>query len=755
MSNEPTTAEKLRGLPWSIGLNAANTVFTQFTLFGAVFVLFLDQLGLSKAGIGFILSLIPFSSLVAPGIAPFTARYGYKRTFVLFFFVRKIAIAPLLLTPWVVGRYGPQAALAFVAGVVALFSLARSIEETAYYPWNQEFVPASVRGKYSALSNIFTALVGVVAVSIAGYVIEHSAGLTGFMTLLAVGIGFGLISAWCGIFIPGGAPVPGGGERRQRDLRSALQDRNFLRYLAGLALITVGVTPVAAFLPLFLDNLVGLSEGQVVLVQNGALLGAMLSSYFWGWTTDRYGSRPVTLVGIMLLMLMPVLWWLMPRNTPLSLLIALAIAFGQGVANLGWGIGATKLLFVSIVPAAKKMDYLALWFAWAGITAGVSQVAGGWVLDAAQGLAGEFYGLQLDPYLPLFAIGLLAPLISLWLFRALHDESRVSVGEFAGIFLRGNPVSAMSSLVRYYMAKDEHAAVVTTARLAQTNSPLAVEELLEALADPRFNVRFEAILAIGRMKPHPRLIAALGEILAGNNPSLSVIAAWALGRLGNEQALPALRQGLDSHYRSIQAHSARSLGVLDDIGTIPRLIKRLRTETDEGLRVAYASALGNLRATSAVPGLLAMLRPIQDESTRMELALALARIMGNEHGFIQLWRSLRNESGTAAAQALAALKRKLGRQGAGASAAVQALERSADALARNDFTAGAQALVAAIQQLPFAGRLDASGQIVEECAQQLSRYGATRREYLLLAVAGLEIALQSLLAAKVLPALPR
>ncbi|RIK44988.1 MAG: hypothetical protein DCC55_00460 [Chloroflexi bacterium] len=740
MSNEPTVAEKLRGLPWSIGLNAANTVFTQFTFFGAAFVLFLDRLGLSKSDIGFILSLIPFSGLIAPLVAPWTARFGYKRTFLLFFLIRKLMALPLLLTPWVIRQYGAVAALAFVGGVVALFALARSVEETAYYPWNQEFVPATVRGKYSAMSNIFTALVGVLSVSVAGLVIERSTGLAGFMTLIAVGVLFGLLSVWCGLFIPGGAPSGAAlAPRPQRDVGAALHDPNFLRYLAGLAFITLGVTPIASFLPLYLGDQVGLSEGQVVLVQNGTLIGALASSYLWGWTTDRYGSRPVMLIGVILLMSMPLLWWGMPRHAGLSLVIALAIAFCQGLANLGWGIGATKLLFVTVVPTDKKMDYLALWFAWAGITAGFSQLVGGWLLDWASALDTQLWGLPLDPYSPLFLVGILAPLLSLWLLSPIRDESRVGVGQFAGIFLRGNPVLAMTSLIRYHMARDEHAAVKTTARLGQANSPLAVEELLEALADPRFNVRFEAILAIARMKPHPRLIAALGEILAGNNPSLSVIAAWALGRIGDEDALEPLRHGLDARYRSIQAHSARSLGVLRDIRVIPRLTKRLRSEPDEGLRVAYASALGNLRAGSAAPAVLELLAASDDEATRMELALALARMMEREHEFIRLWRSLRTSSGTVAAQVVTALRKRLVRSSA-ADELLALLDLCADTLAHNDFADGAKLLAQVIDRMPLSARADARALIIRECGRQLAVHGVARPEYLLLALSGLGVA---------------
>jgi hypothetical protein len=82
--SEPTTVEKLRGLRWSIASNAANTVFVQFTFFGSIFVLFLNALGLSKTQMGFVLSLVPFFGLIALFVAPATARWGYKRTYLIF-----------------------------------------------------------------------------------------------------------------------------------------------------------------------------------------------------------------------------------------------------------------------------------------------------------------------------------------------------------------------------------------------------------------------------------------------------------------------------------------------------------------------------------------------------------------------------------------------------------------------------------------------------------------------------------------------
>ncbi len=105
---------------------------------------------MDKTQIGFLLSLIPFAGLVALFISSWVARFGFKRTYVLFFGVRKVITIGLLLTPWVASRFGSQGLLIFITLIMGGFSLSRAIAETGFYPWVQEYIPNSVRGKYSA-----------------------------------------------------------------------------------------------------------------------------------------------------------------------------------------------------------------------------------------------------------------------------------------------------------------------------------------------------------------------------------------------------------------------------------------------------------------------------------------------------------------------------------------------------------------------------------------------------------------------------
>jgi HEAT repeat protein/Na+/melibiose symporter-like transporter len=764
MTREPTTVEKMRGLPWGIAFSTANSVYCQLTILGSLFVLYLNELGLNKTQIGALLSLFPFTALLALVIAPAVARWGYKRTFLVFYGGRKVINAFLLLVPWVLVSFGHGAVVTYVIVVVAIFTVSRAIAMTAITPWQQEYIPNSVRGKYAATSKIFSNLASFLAITVAGYVIGDAPDLNRFTILMAAGLVFGAISVWSVSHIPGGAPVKPAGKKARRkgawaavwdwitrlvrrpavrtaerkahrgDMLAALRDRSFVLYILGLGLFTLATGPLSSFLPLFMREQVGLSSGNVVLLQTGTLLGGLLSSYLWGWAADRYGSKPVMLSGVYFSFLLPVFWLLMPRQSVWSLYVALGIAFLQGVSNMGWVIGSGRLLFVSVVPPEKRTGYMAVRYAWVGIVGGMGRLVSGWVLDYSTAITGQrFLFLTLDPYTMLFIAALVLSAVSIALFRRVRADSSVTTGEFAGMFLRGNPLQALGSLVRFYRAKDERDAITVTEQLGQAQSPLTVEELLEALADPRFYVRFEAIVSIARRGPDERLVDALAEVLRGDEPALSVIAAWALGRVGDERAIGPLREGLDARYRSVRAHCVRSLGSLDDAEIAPVLLERLADETDEGLKLAYASALGQLEAEKAMSDLLALLRASESPDAQMELALSLARIVGDEHHFVQLLRQVRDEAGTTLSQTVTALKKRLDDYQAEKDL-LAALDSCAEALAQDDLEQGVALFCNAIRLLPAEELSVSCAEILNDCADRLGEFGIGRLEYVILAL---------------------
>jgi hypothetical protein len=264
--------------------------------------------------------------------------------------------------------------------------------------------------------------------------------------------------------------------------------------------------------------------------------------------------------------------------------------------------------------------------------------------------------------------------------------------------------------------------------------------LIEAISDPSFNVRYEAVHSIGRMPPEPELVEALLALLEGPESELSSVAARSLSKLGDKRAIKPLRRAMFSGYRRLEANSARALAALDDVDSVPHFLDKLRSEPNTTLRVAYASALGKVRASEAVPELFTLLRQTESDVLRGEIGLALARIAGDERYYMQHWRSLRSNRATATAQALLALH-KLAR-GSGPQDTHARLNECAHCFARDDSGHGVRLLKAVLDQAAGTTPDTVLACILGECSRGLAEFGDARPEFILLALHALNIVLR-------------
>lgn len=400
---------KLRGLPWQLAANALNSVFAYLTVFGSVFLLFLRELGVQKAQIGVLLSLLPFAGLLALGFAPVATRLGRRRVFLACWTARKLVISALLLLPWVTGRLGHTGGLIYLTAVVALFAVLRSLAETAWYPWSQETVPDRVRGRFGANSTVLSTLASCLALVAAGQVIKSGTGVDRFLVLIAAGCVIGLLGVLAMVPVPGGRPRPDTGprERHAGNMRRALQDRNFVLYLAGLGCVTVGTLLYLSFLPLFLRERLGISAGAVVTLDTAVMVGGALSSLLWGRTADRYGSRPVLMSAVALTLAVPLGWLLLPRGAPHLQVWCAVLYFAHGIALNGTAIGSGRLLFNGVVPFNESTAYTALYYAGLGLVGGVAPIVAGSLLQAGASWERHLAWLTVDGHAVLFALALL------------------------------------------------------------------------------------------------------------------------------------------------------------------------------------------------------------------------------------------------------------------------------------------------------------------------------------------------------------
>ena len=254
---EPTQYEKIRAIPWSLGYELVNTFFGQLTFYGSVFILFLNDLGLNESQIGLLLAILPFVGLLSLFVTAPVAKAGYKKTFLIFIAVRNIFTAGLLFVPLLIARWGTDRIVVYVAFVTIAFALSRAVAMTAYLPWQQEFIPHQMRGRYGGYSSIIISLAGLVAVALAGYLIDRPLGAWRYPLLFGIGIVCGLFSVYIASHFPGGAPSKSKISLFRLDTKifAPLRDSRFILYLTALGLATLALGPILSFLPIFMKEL--------------------------------------------------------------------------------------------------------------------------------------------------------------------------------------------------------------------------------------------------------------------------------------------------------------------------------------------------------------------------------------------------------------------------------------------------------------------------------------------------------------------
>lgn len=436
-----SNAEKARALPWSLAAAFLNTLFALWTFGGSVFLLFLSEIGMPKAQIGIILSLFPFCGLLALGMAPVAASLGRKRVFLFGYGTRKFVMAGLLLLPATIAFGGRTMGLILLCVIISIFAILRAIAETAYYPWLQEFVPDQQRGKYNGSIALLGMIASVVAVLVAGWVIGAGSGLARFNILIGAGCIAGLLGVAAMVWVPGGRPVSEtASDSHLRNMVAALRDRNLLSFLAGLGAITIGCLFLTSFLPLFVKEQLGVPAGTVVMLDTAVMVGGGLSSFFWGWLADRVGSRPVLLPAIVLCLLVPVGWMLLPRESTHVLRWCIVLYGAFGVANGGITVATIRLLFNGVIPTDKSTAYTAIYYAWAGITGGLAPLLAGGILSAHW--RGQLGALDIDAYTLLFALCLLCLIIGWACYCLVAPDDRYTTRALLRRIFRSNSNNA-------------------------------------------------------------------------------------------------------------------------------------------------------------------------------------------------------------------------------------------------------------------------------------------------------------------------
>lgn len=372
-------------------LDSGPRKFLQFTAFnvvswqcivGSILVLFARHIGMPPAWVGFLISFMPLSMMLAVFTVPIVARFGSKRVMFSAWLVRNLLACSVFLMPWAILKWGPRAGWYGLMAVTLAFCLIRAMGAPGWWPWLHEMVPSSQSGRFFSAQTGITQSVNVGVVLGQGLILSEDPTLDRFLIIYAIGITAGLVSLMRMLRLPGGGRIeqPMGFLSGMASYRTALADRGFVRYLITGGLGLSCVSWLQASLVLYMRDALLVPPRRIMIIMAGASFAVLLTVHYWGKFAEHSGSGRAmfkTLLAyacaaLACLGLVPGAAWT-PYALPFAVALATTFAGAFGVSANGGALNQFK--------DKDRLAYANLWILTTSVSMGLTPIAAGQVIE--------------------------------------------------------------------------------------------------------------------------------------------------------------------------------------------------------------------------------------------------------------------------------------------------------------------------------------------------------------------------------------
>ena len=283
---------------------------------GGMFLIgFAIKLGADNVLLG-LMATIPQYFVVFQFLSAYLVERGVsrKRLTVSFAFMTPLCWFFIAVIPFFNHAMDKTGRFTALIGVISLVTLSSQFIANARASWIGDLVPKERRGRFFGLCGMFAGLVGAFFAIVEGRALDilQSRGLFAFTGLFFFGALFGLASAYFNIPQPD-CPLPNGAKRVSLlgVLKETRHNRNFVTLAITHAVMALGGI-AGPFSAAYCLRDVGMGFFGLGLVNSVGTVAILASAPFWGRLVDRFGCRPMLILGFSLLAPASCGWFFIP-----------------------------------------------------------------------------------------------------------------------------------------------------------------------------------------------------------------------------------------------------------------------------------------------------------------------------------------------------------------------------------------------------------------------------------------------------------
>ena len=626
-----------RAMNYSIVAGGSGALFLTVCNNQPIFnVYMLNHLGVSPELLGLLIGCMQLSgvlqlvSIVAYSLLPRRKAFWMAGHLIHRFAGLAVAASAAIFAS---GAGRAPAALLVSAAMISSW-IAMNLTSAGWMSWMADLIPAETRGSFFLRRSAVFQGATVVWFFLASVLLDLFPDGSRSWAYVAI-FGVGAVGGVLDILLHLAIPEPKRASRPHftpAEFIAPLRDGNFLRYALSIGLAVLALYLASPFQAPYVTSpeAIGAANVWLGIMTVISQLTWVAIAPLWGFLMDRYGRKPVVLMG-MLVGLGNLGYVFLTRSDYSYVLPLLSIAVG--FFGPAFWEGSNQLM-LTLAPPEHRVVYISWYNTIIGLVSAVGPIGGGYLARVLADFRveigpAEFRGFHVGQIASLFLLGLaalalrkvregserpVAYLVSQFAtaevfrsFASLGDLSRDSGDPRVARALRRIDSGGGELVLREVLDRlDDPSAELrreAARALGRIGSRRATEELVCCLADPLSPIRIEAALALGDIGDE-RAVPPLVRCLAVGSPELRAACAEALGRIGGETASAALGDGLSGEKdRSVVAMLAEAVsktagtedaeGPMELLEAVQELYPRLVESHNAALKRQYAIALGN------------------------------------------------------------------------------------------------------------------------------------------------------------------
>lgn len=377
-----------------------------------------------------------------------------------------------------------------------------------------------------------------------------------------------------------------------------------------------------------LDNL-GISYTRIALYQNIALIVVLLSNRPVGGLVSRFGSKPVLQLALLPGIIAPLFW--ATARPELLILVPIAL-IANSLMMVTTNLASIPMLWDKL-PEKGRPPHLVAWSLSLHLANAIGAFTGGIIVAHAG--AFTVSGMSFDSIQLVFLLTAASRLLLMIPLHQLQEKKSKSLRSMLSSLWRGNTISFLINSLALNLFKSESIRSRAATALGRSGSPMAINDLVDALDDISPDVRRSAATGLGLIGEH-EAAPSLMDQMADKESDIRAEAAEALGKIGHPLSLAALQEALDDPDPSVRVSAARSLGEIGGEGIRKMLYERLKEHDDSELFPTLVDSLSRLGETRVVRHAMRGLSEYQSTVIQAQLLNSVCRSLGAGESFYRL-----------------------------------------------------------------------------------------------------------------------